>query len=97
MKKGVRLEEGIAKADKIHPVKSPKEIRGAKQFHGVKKISDNTFSLILHQGWKRQIRRMCKELNYSVLDLKRIRIEKIKLGDLKIGKYIKKDKIKLGE
>ncbi len=77
MQKGIKLEEGIAKADKI------------------KKISGNRFSLILHQGWKRQIRRMCKELDYSVLDLKRIRVGKIKLGDLKIGKYIKKDKIKV--
>jgi pseudouridine synthase len=79
MQKGIKLEEGNARADKI------------------KKISDKRFNLILHQGWKRQIRRMCKELNYSVLELKRIRIGKIKLGVLKIGKYITKDKIKLGK
>ena len=98
MKKGVRLEEGIAKADKIHPVKSSEtNFSKRKIISQGKKISDNTFSLILHQGWKRQIRRMCGELNYSVLDLKRTRVQKIKLGDLKIGKYIKKDKIKLGE
>ncbi|MBU4360251.1 rRNA pseudouridine synthase [Patescibacteria group bacterium] len=74
MKKGVKLEEGIAKADEIFVGTS----------HGA---FNNKFNIILHQGWKRQIRRMCKELNYKVLELKRVRIEKIKLGDLKIGKY----------
>ena len=51
------------------------------------KINDFSFKIILTQGLNRQIRRMCEELSYKVLYLKRIRILNIKLGNLKIGKY----------
>ncbi|MFH1610797.1 MAG: pseudouridine synthase [Patescibacteria group bacterium] len=96
MKKGIKLEEGIAKADKIHHVKSSEtNFSKRKIISQGKKTSDNTFSLVLHQGWKRQIRRMCAELNYTVSELKRIRIDKIELGDLKTKGYIKKDKLKI--
>lgn len=53
----------------------------------VKKIDDKTFSIILTQGLNRQIRRMTKELGYKVLELKRVRIMNIQLGDLKSGEY----------
>ena len=39
----------------------------------VKKLGDKTFSIVLHQGLNRQIRRMCEELGYVVKDLKRVR------------------------
>ncbi len=45
------------------------------------------FKIILTQGLNRQIRRMCQELGYSVLELKRTRIMNIKLGTLKTGAY----------
>ena len=51
------------------------------------KIDDFTFQIILTQGVNRQIRRMCKELNYEVKALKRIRVMNILLGDLKEGEY----------
>ncbi|MBP6386980.1 MAG: pseudouridine synthase [Pseudarcicella sp.] len=51
----------------------------------VEKISDDSFRIVLKQGLNRQIRRMCYKLNYEVLFLQRIRIDKIKLGDLEIG------------
>lgn len=47
------------------------------------------FSITITQGLNRQVRRMCKELNYHVVDLKRIRIMKLKLGDLKQGEFKK--------
>ena len=53
----------------------------------IQKISDKKFSLVLHQGWKRQIRRMCEELGFKVLELKKTRVGKIELGNLEIGKY----------
>lgn len=43
------------------------------------------FRIILTQGLNRQIRRMCKELGYTVKKLKRIRIMNICLGDLPTG------------
>jgi 23S rRNA pseudouridine2604 synthase len=42
---------------------------------------------ILKEGKKRQIRRMCELVGLSVTGLKRIRIGKIKLGDLPIGQW----------
>lgn len=52
----------------------------------VKKESRNLFSIILTQGWNRQIRRMCEACGYRVRDLQRIRIMNLKLGDLAEGK-----------
>lgn len=53
----------------------------------VKKISNNTFQIILTQGLNRQIRRMCKALGYNVQKLKRVRIMNIELGNLRKGTY----------
>ncbi|MFQ5602913.1 MAG: pseudouridine synthase [bacterium] len=41
--------------------------------------------MTLHQGWKRQIRRMFAVLRYKVLDLKRIKVGCIELQGLKPG------------
>lgn len=51
------------------------------------KISDTQFGIILTQGLNRQIRRMCEAFGRKVLDLKRVRIMNIALGDLKEGEY----------
>lgn len=53
----------------------------------VKRLSDNSFSVILTEGKNRQIRRMCEELGNRVVKLKRIRIVNIGLGDLTPGKW----------
>ena len=53
----------------------------------LKKISSKKFSITLTEGKNRQIRRMCETLGYEVLDLKRIRIGKILLENLKQGEY----------
>lgn len=53
----------------------------------LKKIDKFSFSIILTEGKKRQIRRMCAALEYEVMDLNRIRIMDIKLGELKSGGY----------
>lgn len=44
-----------------------------------------TFRIVLTQGVNRQIRRMCEELGYHVMTLKRTRIMNIQLGKLKTG------------
>lgn len=46
-----------------------------------------TFRIVLTQGVNRQIRRMCKELGYRTVSLKRIRVLNIGLDGLKPGKY----------
>ncbi|PID83419.1 23S rRNA pseudouridine synthase F [Candidatus Campbellbacteria bacterium] len=53
----------------------------------IKKVKTRTFSLILTEGKKHQIRRMCAALGYTVLGLKRVRFMNIKLGNLKVGEY----------
>jgi 23S rRNA pseudouridine2604 synthase len=53
----------------------------------VKKINDLTFSIVLTEGKKRQIRRMCEKLERRVMELKRVRIMNIRLGELKTREY----------
>lgn len=47
----------------------------------------HTFHIVLTQGLNRQIRRMCRALDFHVMNLKRVRIMNIKLGNLKRGEY----------
>ena len=51
----------------------------------VYKDGKRKFRIILTQGLNRQIRRMCDNLGYRVVDLKRIRIMNIELNDLPAG------------
>ena len=51
----------------------------------VEKLSKNEFRIILTQGLNRQIRRMCANLGYEVVALKRVRIKNIHLGSTPIG------------
>ncbi|NBD73601.1 pseudouridine synthase [Patescibacteria group bacterium] len=44
-----------------------------------------TFTIILTEGKKHQIRRMCMNLGYTVVSLKRVRVANIMLGELKPG------------
>ncbi len=54
----------------------------------IKKIGEKKYSVVLSEGKRRQIRRMFELFNSTVLDLKRVRIEKYKLGGLKEKKWI---------
>jgi pseudouridine synthase len=63
MSNGVRFDKYISKKCKVWR----------------KEKSKNTFHIILTEGKKRQIRRMCEALHHKVVDLKRIRIMNIKL------------------
>ena len=66
---GVRLEDGITAPAQIKEVRS----------------TPFNYSVTIHEGKKRQIRRMFAHLGYRVLALKRIRIGSLTLGDLKEG------------
>ena len=71
-----RLEKGVVLEDgKTAPAK-------------VFKVEDNqkhTYSVIVHEGRKRQVRRMFESLGCRMLSLRRIRIGGLTLGDLKEG------------
>lgn len=52
----------------------------------VRQINDLSFSIVLKEGKKRQIRRMVEAAGNKVVGLKRIRLGNLQLGELPIGK-----------
>jgi Riboflavin kinase len=53
----------------------------------IKRVSSDTFRIILEEGKNRQIRRMVEACGHQVKKLKRIRIEHILLGEMPDGAY----------
>lgn len=53
------------------------------------KTNDKKFTIILTEGKKHQIRRMCAALGYQIQSLRRVRIMNIKLDKLKPNQYRK--------
>lgn len=53
----------------------------------INKVAPDQFSIILTEGKNRQIRRMVAGFKYNVIDLKRIRIGKVYLKDIKEGGF----------
>lgn len=49
--------------------------------------NEDQLRFVLREGKKRQIRRMCELVGLKVTGLKRVRIGKIKLGDLPVGQW----------
>jgi 23S rRNA pseudouridine2604 synthase len=56
-------------------------------------VNDDQLRFVLHEGKKRQIRRMCEAVGLKVVGLKRVRIGKVMLGDLPPGawRYLRGD------
>lgn len=53
----------------------------------VELVKPGLLRIILVEGKKRQIRRMCELVKLKVISLKRVRIGKVSLGDLPVGKW----------
>ena len=55
----------------------------------IKKIGNDkrSFSITITEGFNREIKRLCLALGYRVVELKRIRIKKLVLGELALGQY----------
>ena len=66
---GLELEDGRTSPAVIKEAKSP----------------PYNYSVTIHEGKKRQLRRMFAALGHEVLALKRVRLGELKLGDLKEG------------
>ncbi|SNB46040.1 pseudouridine synthase [Geobacter sp. DSM 9736] len=74
-----QLEEGVVLDDgKTAPSK-------VRQLNSSQKNS--WFSITIHEGRYRQVRRMCETVGLSVVRLKRIRYGSLDLGDLRPGQY----------
>lgn len=54
----------------------------------VKRADDHSLIIILREGKKRQIRRMCDLVGLTVSSLKRVRIGDIQLGSLPLGQWM---------
>ncbi len=69
LEKGLDLEDGKTSPARIKVLKSP----------------TFNYSITIHEGKKRQVRRMFARLGYWVLELKRIRIDGLTIGGLSVG------------
>lgn len=85
----VELDRPLKNSDKKYFERDM--VLGEDKVRGIRVINQkgNKVYLVLRQGVNRQIRRMAESRGYRVLDLKRIRIGKFKLGNLKEGEYKK--------
>ena len=53
----------------------------------VERIAKFGFRIVLTQGLNRQIRRMCEAFGYTVQQLRRVRIDNVQLGNLRVGAW----------
>ena len=86
MLKGVDQDGQILRADAVEQL----EWLGPEaQIHGWQQAPKGMtwLRIVLHEGKKRHIRRMCAALGHPVRRLIRIRIGRLKLGDLSVGKW----------
>ncbi len=91
MRRGVRIvlddDRHLAKPDPEDP-EAGKRRRGlpvTTRPCQVTRLRGYEFSIILTQGYNKQIRRMCQALGYTALEIRRIRIMNLRLGNLKEG------------
>lgn len=73
LREGVRIEGGVTSRASITPIS--------------RRNDRAQFKITIHEGKKRQIRRMFQVVGYEVTFLKRIAIGALGLGDLPIGRY----------
>lgn len=58
---------------------------GWARFDKIQTVGPAHYRVVLHQGWKRQIRRMIGDVGGNLTRLTRVRINKLELGDLAVG------------
>lgn len=82
MSKGVYLDNQKTSPDKIKLIKQ--------------EPASSLLRIEIHEGKKREIRRMFQSVGYQVVSLKRIQFDGLKLGDLKKGKwrYLRPEEVK---
>lgn len=73
MEKGIELEDGMTSPAKVSVIQKRKDA--------------TILELTIFEGKKRQIRRMCKAIKLTLLDLQRIKFGNLTLEGLKSGEY----------
>ena len=81
LEKGIMLEEGMTYPAVV------KEVSAAA----------STYSITIHEGRHRQVKRMLSAVGHEVVALKRIRIGRLELGDLGEGEIKKLSKVEIGK
>jgi 23S rRNA pseudouridine2605 synthase len=69
------LRDGVALED---GVTAPAQVRAT---------GPNTIELTIHEGRKRQVKRMCEAVGHRVVELRRVRFGSLELGGLRVGEY----------
>jgi 23S rRNA pseudouridine2605 synthase len=72
-KNGIAVEDYVASPAKLEIIR---HIKG-----------NSIVDITIHEGKNRQVRKMCAAIGHEVIWLKRIKIGKIELGELKIGEW----------
>lgn len=82
-----KVEDNIPKFEQRFKIDGyrtqPMKLLGADQVRGKQWL----VRLVLKEGRKRQIRKIAERLGYQVIDLKRVRMGKLRLGDLQPGRW----------
>ena len=73
LRSGIEIEEGLITSAKVNQI-------GTRE-------GQTQFRVVIHEGRKRQIRRMFRAIGHEVVHLRRVRIGSLSLGRLSIGKY----------
>ncbi|MBI5102058.1 MAG: rRNA pseudouridine synthase [Nitrospirae bacterium] len=73
LRRGIRLDRTMTAPARVKPVKKSEQ--------------NSWIEMIIHEGKKRQIRRMLEKVGHSVIRLMRIRIDGVEMGELKPGTY----------
>ncbi len=72
----------------LEPLRFGLSLDGRKLAHAmVEQINDDQLRFVLHEGMKRQIRRMCDLVGLDCIGLKRVRIGALALGALPLGHW----------
>jgi 23S rRNA pseudouridine2605 synthase len=86
MREGVERDGQILRADAVQPLK---RLGSEARIHDWEESPKGMawLRILLHEGKKRHIRRMCAALGYPVQRLIRVRIGPLELGDLPVGEW----------
>ena len=82
LRSGIRLEDGLT---------APAEVEVLRN-----EVTRTRLRVVIHEGRKHQIRRMCEAIHHPVFQITRVRIGPIKLGNLESGhwRYLDQQEIK---
>lgn len=90
----VKLDKEVSEG-RLEKIKTGMIIDGEKTAPAKLRVEGTTVYITIHEGKNRQVRKMFGSFGYSVRNLKRIRIGKLKLGDLPLGRFkeLKKEEV----